>query len=57
MYIYRDTAGQERFQDITVQYYRGASGILLVYDITEQSSFDHITRWLGNIEAVSKPDI
>lgn len=49
----RDTAGQERFHTITTSYYRGAMGILLVYDITNAKSFDNITRWLGNIDAVS----
>ena len=49
----RDTAGQERFHTITTSYYRGAMGILLVYDITVAKTFDNITRWLSNIDAVS----
>jgi GTPase SAR1 family protein len=48
----RDTAGQERFDTITTQYYRGAMGIMLVYDITNQKSFDHIAKWLRKIEDV-----
>jgi len=45
-----DTAGQERFRTITSSYYRGAHGIIVVYDITEQKSFDNITKWLKEIE-------
>ncbi|KAK9158655.1 hypothetical protein Scep_005229 [Stephania cephalantha] len=37
-----DTAGQERFRTITTAYYRGAMGILLVYDVTDESSFNSI---------------
>lgn len=52
-YIYRDTAGQERFRTLTTAYYRGAMGILLVYDVTNLDSFDHLTYWLKNIQEVS----
>uniref|UniRef100_A0A0D9WWI6 GTP-binding protein n=1 Tax=Leersia perrieri TaxID=77586 RepID=A0A0D9WWI6_9ORYZ len=48
-----DTAGQERFRTITTAYYRGAMGILLVYDVTDESSFNsihHIRNWIRNIE-------
>ncbi|KAG8098774.1 hypothetical protein GUJ93_ZPchr0013g36540 [Zizania palustris] len=45
-----DTAGQERFRTITTAYYRGAMGILLVYDVTDESSFNNIRNWIRNIE-------
>jgi len=45
-----DTAGQERFRTITTAYYRGAMGILLVYDVTEERSFSNIRNWIRNIE-------
>jgi Ras-related protein Rab-8A len=45
-----DTAGQERFRTITTAYYRGAMGILLVYDCTDEQSFQNIRNWIRNIE-------
>jgi len=41
-----DTAGQERFRTITSAYYRGADGIVMVYDSTDKESFAHIDDWL-----------
>ncbi|KGG52329.1 hypothetical protein DI09_189p10 [Mitosporidium daphniae] len=52
-----DTAGQERYRAITSAYYRGASGALLVYDITKQSSFDSIPRWLEELRAHAGEDV
>lgn len=48
----RDTAGQERFRTITTAYYRGAMGIFLVYDISDEKTFDNIKTWMRNIEDV-----
>eukprot|EP01113_Clastostelium_recurvatum_P034549 TRINITY_DN46_c0_g2_i1.p1 TRINITY_DN46_c0_g2~~TRINITY_DN46_c0_g2_i1.p1 ORF type:complete len:207 (-),score=50.32 TRINITY_DN46_c0_g2_i1:93-713(-) len=45
-----DTAGQERFRTITSSYYRGAQGIILVYDCTDQESFNNVKQWMGEIE-------
>ncbi|KYQ90381.1 Rab GTPase [Tieghemostelium lacteum] len=45
-----DTAGQERFRTITSSYYRGAQGIILVYDCTDQDSFNNVKQWMGEIE-------
>jgi len=44
-----DTAGQERFRTITSAYYRGADGIVMVYDITDRESFNHIDDWLAEV--------
>lgn len=44
-----DTAGQERFRTITSSYYRGAHGILLVFDITNPESFVNLTSWLKEV--------
>lgn len=44
-----DTAGQERFRTITTAYYRGAMGIILVYDVTDESTFDHIKTWYKTV--------
>lgn len=51
-----DTAGQERFRTITRQFYRGAQGCLLVYDVTDRESFDHVRQWLDDIRTYTKPD-
>ncbi|XP_059679762.1 ras-related protein Rab-8B isoform X3 [Gavia stellata] len=52
-----DTAGQERFRTITTAYYRGAMGIMLVYDITNEKSFDNIKNWIRNIEEHASSDV
>ena len=52
-----DTAGQERFRTITTAYYRGAMGIMLVYDITNEKSFDNIKNWIRNIEEHASADV
>jgi len=45
-----DTAGQERFRTITSSYYRGAHGIIVVYDVTEVESYNNIKQWLHEID-------
>jgi len=45
-----DTAGQERFGAITSAYYRGAVGALIVYDISQASSFESVEKWLAEIK-------
>ena len=51
-----DTAGQERFRTITSSYYRGAHGIMLVYDITNPDSFANLNQWLKEVETYAKDD-
>lgn len=45
-----DTAGQERFRTITSSYYRGAHGIIVVYDCTDQETFNNLKQWLEEID-------
>ncbi|CAN1236261.1 Ras-related protein RABD1 [Linum grandiflorum] len=45
-----DTAGQERFRTITSSYYRGAHGIIIVYDVTDMESFNNVKQWLNEID-------
>jgi len=45
-----DTAGQERFRTITSSYYRGAHGIIVVYDVTDSDSFNNFKQWLSEID-------
>ncbi|MBN3307027.1 RAB12 protein, partial [Amia calva] len=51
-----DTAGQERFNSITSAYYRGAKGIVLVYDITKQETFEDLPKWMKMIDKYASED-
>lgn len=51
-----DTAGQERFRTITSAYYRGADGIIMVYDVTNRESFEHVREWLREVERYASPE-
>lgn len=48
-----DTAGQERFRTLTSSFYRGAHGVLLVYDVTQPETFEKLEHWLGEIDGFS----
>ncbi|XP_058791507.1 ras-related protein Rab-3 isoform X2 [Phymastichus coffea] len=48
-----DTAGQERYRTITTAYYRGAMGFILMYDITNEESFNSVQDWLTQIKTYS----
>lgn len=52
-----DTAGQERFRAIVNSYYRGASGILLCYDITDPTTAENVKDWLIEVEKYAPVDI
>ncbi|KAH9908051.1 GTP-binding protein rab2 [Xylariomycetidae sp. FL2044] len=52
-----DTAGQETYKSVTRSYFRGASGALLVFDITRKATFQHVTDWLNDLRAIAEPDI
>ncbi|CAH8861563.1 unnamed protein product [Trichobilharzia szidati] len=48
-----DTAGQERYRTITTAYYRGAMGFILMYDITNEESFNAVQDWVTQIKTYS----
>ncbi|CAH1176366.1 unnamed protein product [Phaedon cochleariae] len=50
-----DTAGQERFRSITKSYYRNSVGALLVYDICNRASFEHIPLWMSEARRHIEP--
>jgi len=52
-----DTAGQERFRTITSSYYRGAHGIIVVYDVTDQVSFNNVKQWLQEIDRYASESV
>ena len=52
-----DTAGQETYKSITRSYFRGASGALLVYDITRRPTFDSVTGWLHDLRQIAEEGI
>jgi Ras-related protein Rab-18 len=45
-----DTAGQERFRTLTSSYYRGAQGIILVYDVSTRETFNCLETWMQEVE-------
>ncbi|EGC30626.1 hypothetical protein DICPUDRAFT_41201 [Dictyostelium purpureum] len=52
-----DTAGQERFRSVTRSYYRGSSGVVLVYDVSSRESYNHINNWLSDARALASKDV
>lgn len=52
-----DTAGQETYKSVTRSYFRGASGALLVFDITKRNTFEHVTDWLNDLRQIADEGI
>lgn len=50
-----DTAGQERFRSVTRSYFRNSAGSLLVFDMTNRESFDHIKKWHSEVREHVQP--
>ncbi|XP_071093225.1 uncharacterized protein [Haliotis cracherodii] len=45
-----DTAGQEKYRSLTASYYRGANGCIIMFDVTDKESFEHVHRWFDDIK-------
>ena len=52
-----DTAGHEKFRTITTSYYKSAHAIIILYDITEEASFEHIKNWMVEIDKFAKQGV
>ena len=52
-----DTAGQERFQSVATAFYRGANGVMMCFDLTHRSSFQHLDQWLERVRQQALPGI
>ena len=52
-----DTAGQDRFRAITKNYYKGANGIILIYDVTNLQSYENVKNWISQIKEEANPNV
>lgn len=52
-----DTAGQEKFRTITSSYYRGAEGVIIVFDLSRQETFDHVAKWHEQIVRYASEEV
>ena len=52
-----DTAGQDRFRAITKNYYKGANGIILIYDVTNVQTFENVKNWISLIKEEANPNV
>ncbi len=52
-----DTAGQENMQSMTRSYFKNSCAVLIVYDITSRSSFEHLNNWIKNVDDNVNPGV
>ncbi|KAF9671844.1 hypothetical protein SADUNF_Sadunf12G0091400 [Salix dunnii] len=52
-----DTAGQERYHSLAPMYYRGAAAAIIVYDISNQASFERAKKWVQELQAQGNPNM
>ncbi|KAI5888968.1 uncharacterized protein SCHCODRAFT_02356602 [Schizophyllum commune H4-8] len=52
-----DTAGQERFRSLTNNFYRGAQGVVLVYDVADRGSFEALRQWYADVESRAPSEV
>ncbi|PPD73100.1 hypothetical protein GOBAR_DD29998 [Gossypium barbadense] len=52
-----DTAGQERYHSLAPMYYRGAAAAIIVYDITNQASFERAKKWVQELQSQGNPNM
>lgn len=52
-----DTAGQEKFRTITSSYYRGAEGVIIVFDLNRQDTFEHVPKWHEQIVRYASEEV
>jgi GTPase SAR1 family protein len=52
----KSQAGQERFRTLSTSYYRGAHGVILVYDISNKKSFLGMEKWIDEARANASPE-
>ena len=52
-----DTAGQERYRAITSSYYKGAKGAIIVYDLTNEDSFNNVESWMNEVIKKGQKDM
>jgi len=52
-----DTAGQEKFRTITSSYYRGAHGVIIVFDVSRPDTFTHVGKWHEQISRYSSENV
>ena len=51
-----DTAGMERYRSITSAYYKGAKGVIIVYDICREKSFENVDKWIEDFKSKADED-